>query len=419
MRARARARALCSDSSHTAQYVWVFGVENLSNPDWSAMWCVQSEEPFEELKETQYISDCAAVLVVCSKDYGSSVTTQRELRMASERQKKLIPLLVSTGPKVDYPPAAVESFLEGTTYIDFRGGTMDEEKFEEKLLSLVHRLKKERIMPMPRGARQKATELYVLPFVQSLSKELETIKMAVMDDTTMTGDRSLQLYRMLEDEGNNNRDKELRKILKEGFKQARLIMKWLAYFSCVVIFILGPVAGIVGGVVEQQYMFADAAFVYDVDGSQGGAAARHLDSMRVFFFLRLWLHMVFVSQFVVSLLFLTIQLFTVESLLNCLLAKRLCRMLWRPVIHFDRDEDGSGRKLFNMEYDMLVQTLETLSSDWSSLLTLSIVICHAYAVGWMIHFFSIAKFDAGHKGVVRPNALAVTPRACLCRWLHN
>ena len=43
---------------------------------------------------------------------------------------------------------------------------------------------------------------------------------------------------------------------------------------------------------------------------------------RVFITLRLWLFVVFISQFAVSLLFLTIQLFAVESHLNFLLAKR-------------------------------------------------------------------------------------------------
>ena len=49
---------------------------------------------------------------------------------------------------------------------------------------------------------------------------------------------------------------------------------------------------------------------------------------KVFILLRLWLFVVFISQFTVSLLFLTIQLFAVESHLNFLLAKR-CVQIWR------------------------------------------------------------------------------------------
>jgi hypothetical protein len=55
------------------------------------------------------VRDCAALVVLCSPTYGDTVWTKRELVMADNKRKPLIPVWHS-GP---YPPKAVEIFLGG------------------------------------------------------------------------------------------------------------------------------------------------------------------------------------------------------------------------------------------------------------------------------------------------------------------
>jgi hypothetical protein len=61
--------------------------------------------------------DCAALVVLCSPTYGDTVWTKRELVMADNLRKPLIPVWHS-GP---YPPKAVEIYLGGKQRIP--GGT--------------------------------------------------------------------------------------------------------------------------------------------------------------------------------------------------------------------------------------------------------------------------------------------------------
>jgi hypothetical protein len=80
-------------------------------------------------------------------------------------------------------------------------------------------------------------------------------------------------------------------------------------------YVFGPCAGVVAGMAAQQRLQRDA-------GGNEDPISWESEFGRVFITLRLWLFVVFISQFAVSLLFLTIQLFAVESHLNFLLAKR-------------------------------------------------------------------------------------------------
>jgi hypothetical protein len=67
------------------------------------------------------VRDCAAFVVLCSPTYGDTVWTKRELVMADNQRKPLIPVWHS-GP---YPPKAVEIFLGGKQRIpggNFNGG---------------------------------------------------------------------------------------------------------------------------------------------------------------------------------------------------------------------------------------------------------------------------------------------------------
>lgn len=80
-------------------------------------------------------------------------------------------------------------------------------------------------------------------------------------------------------------------------------------------YVFGPCAGVVAGMAIQQRM--------QHAGGENEAVIQWASEFgRIFITLRLWLFVVFISQFAVSLLFLTIQLFAVESHLNLLLAKR-------------------------------------------------------------------------------------------------
>ena len=91
-------------------------------------------------------------------------------------------------------------------------------------------------------------------------------------------------------------------------------------------YLFGPCAGVVAGMAVQQRIQHDAA---DEDAIQWAS-----DFGQTFIILRLWLFVVFVSQFAVSLLFLTIQLFAVESHLNFLLAKRCGQVKIAHPVHF-------------------------------------------------------------------------------------
>ena len=85
---------------------------------------------------------CKAMLIVSSPTYGMTKWTFRELQMADNNAKKLIPIYHSG----NFPPNdKVEVFLGGTQYIDFSG--QHERTFDEKVTELVAKLKKNKIFP--------------------------------------------------------------------------------------------------------------------------------------------------------------------------------------------------------------------------------------------------------------------------------
>jgi hypothetical protein len=102
--------------------------------------------------------------------------------------------------------------------------------------------------------------------------------------------------------------------------------RYLAWASTTLMYLFGPCAGVVAGMAVQQRIQHDAA---DEAAIQWAS-----DFGQTFITLRLWLFVVFISQFAVSLLFLTIQLFAVESHLNFLLAKRCGQFKIAHPVHF-------------------------------------------------------------------------------------
>ena len=93
--------------------------------------------------------------------------------------------------------------------------------------------------------------------------------------------------------------------------------RYLAWGSTILMYAFGPCAGVVAGMAVQQRM--------QTHDEHEAAIQWETKFGRVFITLRLWLFIVFISQFAIALLFLTIQLFAVESHLNFLLAKRYAR----------------------------------------------------------------------------------------------
>jgi len=78
------------------------------------------------------ISDCQVFVSCCSNNYGSSVNCQRELLLACDRKKLIIPVIVAnTDP---WPPKGqMGPLLAGKIYIDLS----TEEKFDKTIDQLV------------------------------------------------------------------------------------------------------------------------------------------------------------------------------------------------------------------------------------------------------------------------------------------
>ena len=69
--------------------------------------------------QAKAVKGCKAMLIVSSPTYGMTKWTFRELQMADNNAKKLIPIYHSG----NFPPNdKVEVFLGGTQYIDFSSG---------------------------------------------------------------------------------------------------------------------------------------------------------------------------------------------------------------------------------------------------------------------------------------------------------
>ena len=201
------------------------------------------------------------------------------------------------------------------------------------------------------------------------------------DESSST--RSVQLFKLLDEEIESSRDHKMRKAMADGKKHVQRTMKYLAWGSTLLMYVFGPCAGVLAGMAVQQRMRLDPELQWE---------NWPVFNQR-FITLRLWLFVVFVSQFAVSLLFLTIQLFAVESHLNFLLAKRLAIMLGNPREHFGRWEGVTVAAEYDAQYTLLTSTYDNMSGDWQSLLAIAIVISHAGAVAWVVHFFSFPDND--------------------------
>ena len=347
---------LLSEAMGEKGYTCVHGGTNPHN-NAAVVVAADTESPVDGTRqrpsEHNSVKECAAVLVVCSEDYGSTAAVQHDLQSAAENKIKMVPIQFSG----EFPPPRVSQYLLGMDPIDAREtvGLTGEHKLSSlhKLVDeVVKTLKKDLIMPdkpllsaaddAHHGARSESNDnrmhLDAQPFAKNVSKKLEMDKMADMDvvDAVST-ERSLQLYSMLLSEQQRNSDPRMRVKLQVGFEHMRVTMKWLAIFSVAMCYIGGPLAGTVGGMVVQQRMQEDRAALADAVNSSHAAcsqescnngvdlsadtqtteeiaaiAAEHAESWvlqfgQVFIILRLWLHMIFISQFGVSLLFLTIQ----------------------------------------------------------------------------------------------------------------
>ena len=116
--------------------------------------------------QAKAVKGCKAMLIVSSPTYGMTKWTFRELQMADNNAKKLIPIYHSG----NFPPNdKVEVFLGGTQYIDFSSGhertfdvspamvcpshlatrSPDADRCcrQEKVTELVAKLKKNKIFP--------------------------------------------------------------------------------------------------------------------------------------------------------------------------------------------------------------------------------------------------------------------------------
>jgi len=85
---------------------------------------------FEEIDNG--ISECQTFLACCSTQYGLSVNCQREMLLAIERKKLIIPVLVA--PCDPWPPKGqMGPLLAGKLYIDLS----NDENFEKNINDLI------------------------------------------------------------------------------------------------------------------------------------------------------------------------------------------------------------------------------------------------------------------------------------------
>jgi len=82
------------------------------------------------------ISNCKVFVACCSNNYGASVNCQRELLLATDRKKLIIPTLVGTCDP--WPPKGqMGPLLAGKIYIDISS----DEKFEKTVIQLLTAVK--------------------------------------------------------------------------------------------------------------------------------------------------------------------------------------------------------------------------------------------------------------------------------------
>jgi len=81
------------------------------------------------------ISDCQVFIACCSNNYGASINCKREVNLASDRKKLIIPILVPTCDP--WPPKGeMGPLLAGKIYIDLS----NEENFNKNVEQLTSAL---------------------------------------------------------------------------------------------------------------------------------------------------------------------------------------------------------------------------------------------------------------------------------------
>lgn len=339
------------------------------------------------------VKNCKAMLIISSPTYGQTKWTFRELQMADNNQKKLIPIYHSG----EFPPnEKVEVFLSGLQYIDF--SEKSTVGFDEKVSELVVKLRKQKIFPdlptrptpganLERIASMVSSEgtWEVKPLTDVLRERLEMDVMLNAAESSSSA-RSVQLLNSLDEEIENSRDRKMREALLKGKKAVRHSMKWLAWLSTLVMYVYGPCVGVVAGMAVQQRLYSESDFQWNRE--EWADTFLGPDFAEMFITLRLWLLVVFISQFAVSLLFLTIQLFAVESHLNYLLALRLSVMLENPLEHLARWDGVTAASAFDAQYTLLTTTYDNMSQDWQTMLVIALLTSHTGATLWLLHFFS-------------------------------
>jgi hypothetical protein len=319
--------------------------------------------------------------------------------MADNNQKKLIPIYHSG----EFPPnEKVEVFLGGTQYIDFSENTTV--GFDEKVSELVAKLRKQKIFPdlqtgpAPGAKRERIASVVdseeaweVKPLTDVLRERLEMDAILNAAESSSSA-RSVQLFNILDEEIESSRDRKMREALRKGKEAVRRSMKWLAWVSTLVMYVFGPCVGVIAGMAVQQRLFSETSFQWNQE--EWTDTFLGPDFAQTFITLRLWLFVVFISQFAVSLLFLTIQLFAVESHLNYLLALRLSVMLGNPREHLARWEGVTVASEFDAQYTLLTSTYHNMSQDWQTMLVIALFTSHAGATLWLIHFFSFPNDES-------------------------
>jgi len=76
----------------------------------------------------------AKVVIVCiSNEYALSTNCNREINLAADLKKMIIPIIVSNG--VEWPPKGIATAIAGKVYIDFS----DPSKFDENMAVLIEK----------------------------------------------------------------------------------------------------------------------------------------------------------------------------------------------------------------------------------------------------------------------------------------
>jgi len=89
------------------------------------------------------VNHCAAMVVICTETYGATTWTLRELQLADNKGKPLIPVWHSG----TYPPPAVEIFLSGSQRVPAGSQCLVETDFQQAMVELADCLARRGVVP--------------------------------------------------------------------------------------------------------------------------------------------------------------------------------------------------------------------------------------------------------------------------------